>query len=337
MKKKKKLLTGLLLLCLLLLCYFALKEFNRRQEEESQEETETILDLEAENINSFSFDLNGETVTFTREDESWSLAGDETFPVDTDALASLLNYFSPLQAVRKLEDVDSDLSEFGLDTPQNKFEIGLDDGKTSTITIGSTNSGTGDDYVMLNEDSDVIYTVSSNLRNAISDELYDYALSDEVPTFTSEKIESITLEDSENEYCLYKKDNEWYVSEINEGQDSAENGSPAEDENVQSVTSDAVSLDYNSYVEHNCTDLSAYGLDQPARLTIVTASDDETTTIILYIGDTDSAGNYYVQLEGSTQVHTIASANLDDILNASADSLIKTEEETETEETETEE
>lgn len=427
--------------------YLALKGYNADQEEQEAKdaEGEEILSIDSSALTGLEFTINGEQVSFVQEDGTWKKSDDETFPVDESYILSPISELAPLNAVRKLENAE-DISEYGMDEPQNTIRLTDEDGNETEIIIGATNSGTGDDYVMMNGDESVIYTVSSDLRSAFSDDLYDYAVSEEIPYLQASEVTEVTVEKAEGSYELYLEDAVWKAAEIVSLEDAVEevagtemqteNSEAAEDEvqtengeaaeaemqtengeaaeaeiktekaehitglgrvvdadseMVNDALADLSGLYYSDYVDHNCEDGSVYGLGEDAAvLTVywqeeveveeteaetrdvteaangeavneesvteaaadeavndetVTEAESETETesdlplyetysLTFYIGGTDELGNYYVQQEGSKEVHTIYYATLSQFLDVNAADWELIEEETEMAETE---
>ncbi len=382
MKKNKsfKLIAGVMVIAVLGGVYYGLTVYNEKTEEAEEEAAagETILEVDVSALTAVTYTIDGEQVSFSLQDDGiWQKDDDETFPVDSSALLAPLDEASSLKSVRTLTEVE-DISEYGLDDPQNTITLTDEDGTETVITIGDNNASTGNDYLMLNEDESTIYTVSTDLSSAFSDDLYDYAESEELPTLQASTIVGVSLEQADGEsYDLYLEDAIWMVSETDT------DGVEADSDIADTLTSALAGLSYTDYLDHNCTDLSEYGLDEPAAtLTITyeeeveteeeteteeteteeaadeteaeTDTDGETEseeeaesetetetesevemieqTVIFLIGDTDDSGDYYVQMEGSTEVHTISSSVLSTVFGYTASEMIAPEEE----ETETE-
>jgi len=418
-KKSVKLIAGVAVIFILCGAYFGLKAYNQKTEEAEEEAAagETILEVDTSTLTAVSFLIDGEETSFTlQEDGSWQKDDDETFPVDGDAILSPLSELSELKSLRTLTEIE-DVSEYGFDDPQNLITLTDEDGEVTIVTIGDNNDSTGNDYMLLNEDTATVYTISTDLREGFSDDIYDYAESEELPTLQASAITGISVETADGEsYDLYIEDAVWMVSGVSEDTGSenedaeadevdaedaedtteadeadaedAEDATEADEEDTPSaanevtakelaagveanadeadtLTSTLAYLAYEDYLEHNCSDFSAYGLEEPAvTLTItyeeeIESDEDETETeaadteaeseeeseteteesvetiektVTFLIGDTDSNGDYYVRLEGSAQVHTLSSDIVTTLLSYSAYDLIaEEEEETETE------
>ncbi len=347
MKKRGiTLIVGVLVICVLAGGYFGLRSYNERQEEADAEAAagETIVQIDPDSIEEVSFYIGEEEVSFVLGEEDWLKADDEEFPVKSTALQSAMNQLSPLSAVRTLTEPE-DLSEYGFDDPQQVFSFTDQDGSTTILTIGDTNSLTGDDYLMVNEDESVVYTISSGLRGSFYDDLYDYAVSEDLPNIQASNVTGITVSSSEGDgYDLRLTDAVWMAD-----------GQEANADLANELTSAAASLSYKGYYEYNCTDPAAYGLDDPSWVLTITwqepveteeeeeepateeETEEETQTetetqydvydVTFFIGGSDDEGNYYVQMEGSAEVHSFSEDTADTIFDCSLEDLLEIEEE----------
>ncbi|WP_417091060.1 DUF4340 domain-containing protein [Marvinbryantia sp.] len=308
--------------------YMTLKEQNEKAEEEEAllAEGETVWETDSDNLEKVSFFIGGSEYTFQKENGEWQLADDETFPVDETALEELTTAVTPLKALRTLTDVE-DTAQYGMEEPQNVITLGLSDGTEQVLTIGDNNESTGNDYLMLADSDSTVYTVSSDIRAAIYDGLYDYAVSEELPAITQTNITGLAFTCADTSYMLYEEDDVWKV-ESDEVKDNANTDITSE------LAAQISGLYYVDYLEHNCEgeDLAQYGLAEPsATLTITYEEDESARSRTIKIGDTDSEGNYYTQLSGSTEVHTIASGMVEPFLSYTPEELVQTETESETE------
>ena len=362
-KKSRTLILGASSLVILSGAYLLLRIYNQNAQETELAESaqEEILSLDEDTLASVSFEIDGSEVTFFYEDEEWSLENDPEFPVDSTYLMTTLSYLEPLEAVRTLEEV-TDTGEYGIDEPQNTITLTDSEGTETILTIGSTNISTGDDYLMLNDDSSTIYTINTSLRDSLHDDLYDYAEGEELPYILSSEISGLSVEKADGSYELLLEDAVWMVQ--GDGTDAAS----ADQDAVDTVISSIAGASYADYLEYNCTSPEDYGLDDPAAvLTILYEEDSETQSesedaseeastesdssaseseeeteaiteeeaaaaqLTLLIGSTGENGDYYVQQDGSTEVHTISYDTLSPLLEKTGEDFEETSEsETET-------
>lgn len=317
MKKSIRLLTGIAVLAVLTGSYLLLVRQNEKNAEQEEEATlgEVILEVDDANLTGVSYQIGGTAYSFVRQEDSWKLESDETFPVDETALLSPLNQLDALYAVRTLTDV-ADSSEYGFEEPQNEIVLTDADGTVTTITIGATNSSTGNDYLMMNQDSSVIYTVDASVRTALAENLYEYAYSEDLPWILATDIVGVEISRADEAYRLYLDDAVWKI-------DAKGVGCEADSDAVNAALSSMAGLSYVDYLEHDCADLSPYGLEEPAAVVTISYKEEtETKTLTFSVGDTDASGNYYVQQEGSGEVHTILYMKLTQILQADSDTWV---------------
>lgn len=359
-RKTTTLLLGITAIAALSIAYWQLCSYNEKEEAAALADAagEEILNIDTDNLCTISFLIEGQEKTFCRDEDSWILEQDETFPVDEAQILEVVGQLTPLQAVRVLENAGNP-SEYGLDHPQNELILTDEEGTVTTLAIGDANSGTGDVYVMLNEDASVVYTIDSELLASFSDDLYDYAYSDEMPLLQVSDIIGVSVETGADGYELYLEDAKWQVRELRQSDDgvmlSGESKS-ADQDTVNTAMSSLGSLAYADFVEHNCTDDSEYGFEKNDTVLIIryqvekqgemtavlenketeteyssentetfaelnsaevsseTETQKEERSVSFRIGATDDLGNYYVQMTGSAEVHTLSSPVLEKFL-----------------------
>lgn len=204
-KKGLPLLIGVVALALLTVLYVMLVKHNTETEEEDT--TVKVFDLDAGDVAAVRFTLDGEEETFTLEDDTWSLASDAAFEVDSSKMSTLLDTVTAMAATRTLDNV-TDLSEYGLDEPVQTLVLTMAGGTVYTICWGSSNDITGDDYVYIKEKENVVYTVDYSILDALGETLEDYRAEEETATEDSsqeeettekETSEAVTEETTENE------------------------------------------------------------------------------------------------------------------------------------------
>lgn len=333
MKKKRGLLAigGVILLGLLIGIYLVLKNVNQEEEtkeNEEEQQEESIVEVEAENIKTLVFQLEGEKVTWVQEDGAWSLEGWDDFPVDAGKISNLTAAIKSLKAGRTLNDIQN-LQDYGLKEPVNTVQVTLNDGTTETIHIGNKNPSTNDTYVYLDEEKEKVYTVADDLGTTFSGTVFDFAKGEEYPSLVASSIKKIEVTKKENSYIVENTEDSstgWYVTDEAGGQKKADSTE------ASSLQSTIAGMGFSGYYAYDCEDWSAYGLDKPRmELKIVytqedtTEEEDEdkkaepvTKEMTLYVGNRSQDGNYYVRLNDSAEVHGISQSTIDTIKNGEA-------------------
>lgn len=335
-KKAMTLAAGAVCICLLGGTWYLLRISNEKaeQREAGAEAGDSIISMEETDIASVSFQVGGEEVTFLSDEGSWKLEGDGNFPVNESEVENIVYYLKDLRAVRTLTEVE-DTEEYGMDTPVNIVRICDTGGKETMLTIGDNNSGTGDDYLMQDEDSSTIYTISSSLRESIAEDLYDYAVSEEIPEFSAEDVVGITVNRESGSYQLQKTGDEWSVTEGDIELSQKE---------MELAVTTLAGMSYNGYYEYDCMDGDVYGLgDDAAEITVLYEEETETDseleseieselesgaeteseseseterrvtqhTFTIRVGDAAPDGGYYVQQKDSREVHSALLENIE--------------------------
>ena len=85
-------------------------------------------------------------MTYVKNDDTWTYEEDPDFPLDESAVNTKMNCLTTLTVDRVLESPE-DLSEYGLDKPQQEVTVLKTDGTTFTLYIGNQNSSNNDFYV----------------------------------------------------------------------------------------------------------------------------------------------------------------------------------------------
>lgn len=356
MKKKRGLfviLAGVVFLSVLIVCYFALLKVNSSEEETAEEEIaqEEVAAIASDDISTLTFEAGDQTVTFQKTEDSWTLEGQEDFPVDTSKVDSVVSCLASVKADRTLTDVE-DPGEYGLDVPTNVIEVVKTDGSSEKITVGDKNSSTGNTYICLNDDTSTVYTTGTDFGTTFSGGLYNYAESESYPTITSSTISKIVVKKDSNSYTVTnngKSSTGWYVQEDDNKKQEADSTQ------VGTLQSTVAGLSFSGYYDYNCTEWAVYGLEKPkmtltvdyteeveAESTDDTESDSdantddtdgsgETTTetvdreLVLYVGNVNETdGNYYVRLGDSGELHGVSQASLDTLMNGKAFDYWKT-------------
>lgn len=297
-KKKKRLLCLLLVLPLLLIVLALMKNYNRSQEEkqEAEEEAAKVYAAEITDVRSVSYRTESGEYTFEKEEDVWVYKQDQDFPLDQTYPEQIISTFGKLEALRELKDGD-DLEAYGLKDPAYTVKLTDAEGEETTLSIGNA---VGEDYYLLNNTSEKIYTVSSSVTGTLQHTLEEMAQLDSYPNIGSGNLkkEVITRGD---EVTVYDSENE----------DDAKN--------ITAVAGGLGAVSLSSAADYSVEDkdLKGFGLDEASRITVEATytKDDEEQVLTLYIGGEDGDGNRYVMMNDSRIVYLISVDVCDNILN----------------------
>lgn len=299
-KKNKGILILLAVLILLVAVYFGLRTWNAQQEEKAQEEQEAatvhVTDTSAEDIVSLKFNVGNGDLEFSKEDDQWYYTPDKDFPLQQSYPEDMAETVGSITAGRELTDGDS-IDAYGLDEPAYTIEYTDADGNTTELLFGDM---TGDDYYVMLNGNDTVYTVNSSVIDPFNYTLDDMARLDDYPSIGSGNLvkEVITQNGETTTY-------------------DSEDEDQAEDIAGVAGGLGAVSLSEAADYSVEDEDLDVYGLDEDSRITVEATytQDDEEQLLTLYIGNEDGSGNRYVMLNDSRIVYLISDEICDNILN----------------------
>ena len=329
-KKSVKLVIAVGVLAILSGAYVGVKTYvamqDAKEEENNEEETQEVVSIASEDIQSIKFILDKKETTFEKEGDSWVKSDENAFPVDQDKLDTLAGIFSSVTAQRTLKDVE-DPSEYELDNPQNTITVTTTDGEATVIQVGMENDSTSQEYIDLNDDSSTVYVVSNSVFQSFEGTLYDFAKSGTFPTVDSSTVSKIAVDGNDSSYVVEKDENNfWNITSDGETE-------KADSAKATSLASSLSGLAYASYVNYNCSksELAQYGLDKPyAEITVdyqEEAPDEENTEDVK---TADNAATADDAAADDTIANEAASNETDmDSVNAGTDS--KEDSETESE------
>lgn len=341
-KKGWKLLTGLLVLSLLLVSYFVLKNKNQ---EETEEEEVYLLDIETENVTNLDIKNGNSTISFAKEEDNWTVSGEDGFPLNETELENVLTDLSELSVEKTLEDID-DLSEFELDSADKTVTIQMDDGTEHVITVGMENTSLSQYYITIDGEQPVYLVETGNL-SFLDNDLYNYAQTTEFPVIASSEIRTVNVETADSTYqYIYEgvegSNSSWSVSEDGEAYEAADSSV------ISDINTSINSLSYTEMVDYNCQDKTQYGLDDPTAVITIqyeveveeedssedsseddSGDEEDTTTtesrqVILYVGSENDNGYYYVSQDDSNEVYTIYTDTINTIISEDYSSLLDT-------------
>ena len=313
--RKKALIIAIICLAAAAVLYLLVVKLSQKSEEaDSSDDSLVISSVDSDQITAISYEKDGKSLSFMKEDGTWYDAEDKSFPVDQDSLTTMTNALGAVSATRKL-DSPEDLSEYGLDSPVLTVRYTASDGKEAEFTVGDTNDAAGGSYLKISGD-DAVYLVASDFSDTFNSDIYQLADMESFPTITADSITDINVKSGSHTLEI-KNDSDG-------GRTVLENGEEKENCAESSVTqfiNTVTGITFKSHVEYNCKDLSKYGLDKPA----ADISVDYTTT--------ETVTETSAETVTETSAETVTETSAETVTETSAESVQET---ADTEETESE-
>lgn len=190
-KQKRQMLILLGILVLLGAGFFAVRQYNQNQSLQPQEETGiTVVDIQADEIVSFSYDYEDVTYSFEKEEDTWYAAEDHSLNLVQSSVSYMLTDVAPLIADQVIENV-TDMSQYGLAEPSRT--ISFETASESYIFyVGDYNDVSGVYYICKPSET-TVYVVPALTVNGFNYTLEDL-IEEEVSTETEETAAAETTE-----------------------------------------------------------------------------------------------------------------------------------------------
>ena len=305
MKRYKRLYVVLAVLLAACIATFALSRY-KAQKEQIQTSGETILSISADEVESLSWDYDGQTLSFHR-DGAWSYDDDAAFPVDAEQMNLLLEPFAAFGAAFIIEDVD-DLGQYGLDNPVCTIRITAG-GETHTIQLGDYSKMDAQRYVSIGDGN--VYLAAHDPLDEFDVTLDELIDQDDIPAFG--QVSELRFSGAENYAVSYQEDggntyreDDVYFTE----RDGAQ--VPLDPDRVEDYLQAIQSLSLTDCVTYsaNDDDLQSCGLDSP-----------ELTIEVAYDGESEEEVTAYARVGQSKLLYQITGAEYEALMAASYDAL----------------
>lgn len=271
------------------------------EQSKAEKEANTFYLSQMEEPVSISYTNSYGTFAFSydTENETWSYDSDEHFPVTQSYLTSISSDLKSFTAERKLEEVQDDLSVYGLDNPSCTITAKGSDDTEVTIQIGSLNSYNSDYYAKV-EGSDDIYTIASSYVSDISNDISALQEKESFPTITSTSITDVQLSKDGITLDMEKEvTQEPATEEVETESESSESESKVSEEETTKAVSDSTEeglTEEESTVE--MVDVTRWVFTQDNKTQRVDESDDIHDLLVNMVGLTfNDCADYYADEE----------------------------------------
>lgn len=182
----------LLALVLLAAAFLGIRQYNKNAASTTsatEDTQETVLDVNSDDIISFSYVYDGETYSFEKEDDTWYYADDHSLNLKQERIKAMLLKVAPLKVNQAIENV-TDMSQYGLADPERTIQYETAD-RSVIINVGNLNSMTSQYYIAFPSEM-TVYAVTTNVVTG-----FNYTLDDLVEVEeTAEETESTKATDT---------------------------------------------------------------------------------------------------------------------------------------------
>lgn len=258
-------------------------------------QTLKVLEVKQDDINSMEF--NNESGSFTLKKKSkdeWTIEPASEFPLNLSGVTTAASSLSSVIADKLVEENATDLTKYGLDKPAT-VKVGLADGTSKEIEIGSSNA-TKDGIYIKNKGESKVYLINTYSAESLKLTRSTLATKDILPvegtainTFSYEKNGELQYKINVPSEGVYN-----ITAPVKEEGNSSDIGP---------MFAAVVKLTVKDIVDENPADLSKYGLDKPAYA--IEYGDGKTTKKILFGKEVEKGSVAYAKFPEGKTVFTI--------------------------------
>lgn len=190
-KQGKTILAGLLVLCVLGGAYVGIGYNKEQQAAKAQAAEDAARDYLTDmgDVTYFSYENDGETLEFEKEDGTWYYAPDHSVSLIQSTLDSMAVDVKKIEITRTLEGADG-LEAYGLSEPVNRITIRDTDGNTKTVLLGNA---AGDDIYACLDGQETVTVIGSELQSMTEKTLEDLTeMETEAETEETETVDTET-------------------------------------------------------------------------------------------------------------------------------------------------
>ena len=284
--KKLYILAGVLVAaCLVTFC---VTRYEARKEN-IQNSGEVVLELPTDSVTDLSWEYDGQSLAFRKEDGTWTYDGDDAFPVDQDKIAELLDPFASFGAAFIIQDAE-DLGQYGLSDPTCTIHISTED-TDYTILLGDYSTMDSQRYVSIGDGN--VYLVEDDPLDLFDAQLSELIQNDEIPDLDT--ITQLSVSGPDDYTAVYEEGNTTDTYRSDDVYFTQRSGDkvPLDTDRVEDYLYTMSSLDLTNYVTYNATEeeIQNCGLDDPEATVQVDytteddsdAEDEEEEEITAYV------------------------------------------------------
>ena len=266
----------------IVLYYFLIDLPSEKREKEEKNRLEKVILFDSENVKAISFIKEENTVELKRLGaDEWQVTAPVDAKGDSPAVSDFLSFLNNLTFTRVVEESPKNLSTFGLDTPNLKVILSMNDGKTKGIRVGE-NHPMGNKVYLARLNGERVLTADIT-RDRLDQKVYD--LRDKtILDFKTPQINKIELIRDKKTLTLKKNEHSWQLIE----EETTTKGNESEITNLLNTIQTAR---IEQFVEEQPEQLASYGLNN-SKLTVKLTTLKANEPLTLFIGEKSEHGFY---------------------------------------------
>ena len=266
----------------IVLYYFLIDLPSEKREKEEKNRLEKVILFDSENVKAITFIKEENSVELKRLGaDEWQVTAPVNAKGDSPAVSDFLSFLNNLTFTRVVEESPKNLSTFGLDTPNLKVILSMNDGKTKGIRVGE-NHPMGNKVYLARLNGERVLTADIT-RDRLDQKVYD--LRDKtILDFKTPQINKIELIRDKKTLTLKKNEHSWQLIE----EETIAKGNESEITNLLNTIQAA---HIEQFVEEQPELLGSYGLNN-SKLTVKLTTLKANEPLALFIGKKSEHGFY---------------------------------------------
>jgi len=266
----------------IVLYYFLIDLPSEKREKEEKDRSEKVILFDSEDVKTISIVKGENTVLLKRSGAgAWQMTAPVDAKGDSIAVSDFLSFLNSLNFTRVVEESPKNLSTFGLDSPDLKLILSMNNGETKGIRVGDDHPMGNRVYLARLSGKRVLTAdITKNLLDRKVYDLRDKAIHD----FKTPQINKIELIRDKKTLTLKKNENSWQLIE----EKTTAKGNESEITNLLHTIQTAR---IEQFVEEQPEELTSYGLSNP-KLTVKLTTSKENKPLTLFIGGKSERGFY---------------------------------------------
>ena len=284
--------------------YFLIDLPSEQRKQEEKDRAEKVILFDPENVKAISFIKGENTITLKRlGTDEWQVTAPIDAKGDAPAVSDFLSFLNNLNFTRVVEESPKDLTPFGLDTPDLKIILSMNNGETKGVRVGDDHPMGNKVYLArLNESRVLAAGITKNRLDRKVHDLRDKTILD----FKTPQITKIEFIRNGKTLSLKKNEESW---EVSEGEISAK-GNETE---ITNLLNTIQSARIEQFVEEKPEQLTSYGFNN-SKLTVKLTTSKASEPLVLLIGGKNEHG-FYAKTLPKKNVFTINQSLFDTLNN----------------------
>jgi hypothetical protein len=272
------------------------------------EEKPKVFTVDADDITGLRVtSRSGETTELARSDAGWRITSPIDVPADESEVGSITSNLASLAVQRVVEEAPSDAARYGLDDPALEVAFRTEgDDAWKVLEMGDKTAAGADMYARRGGEN-AVFLIYNYVETSFDRGTFD--LRDKrILSIDRDAVDRIEVRQGRRTIALVKQDGEWRLAGPIEAR--------ADSSVAEGLLSRISSLQMQSIVDENASELGKYGLRNPeAQVTLSSGS----AQAVLAVGSKTDDGALYVRDASKPAVYTVPSDIMTEIGKTAAD------------------